>query len=184
MTAKTLLPASLLDLSQTCETPLPFLAALHYRQGELDAYLQTLVQGLNHYLSTSSAALTFFQQNVEQVLVSTPNANWVQMPALISLTGWIGRTGKTLQSASETLPVEISSQMAPGLAYLGIPMKAASGRILGALCAWGDRPQQFSLEEENWAVLFADRAAMAIEHYLLQQEQTRLKAWFGLHKRR
>jgi signal transduction histidine kinase len=55
--------------------------------------------------------------------------------------------------------------------YLGVPLCNIQGEVLGTICSFNMKPRPFGLVEVETVKLFAERAATAIDNYLLYQAQ-------------
>jgi signal transduction histidine kinase len=152
---------------------LEVLSALSYRAGELDAYLSDIACGVSQLLNVEWAVVTLYQDGVEQVMASNRDlCTCSQLCALYgSLTRMVVQTGRSLTLEDAKTQLALSLDGAEYIAYLGVPLKTAHANRLGTICCFSDYPRQFTLEEIQTAELFAERAATAIDNYLLYQQQ-------------
>jgi signal transduction histidine kinase len=149
------------------------LGRLSYLTGDLERYLNELAAAVAALLRADWVAITLhLDQRRCRVLASTLALSPEQ------------RTGSIHGAAAETViltgrvvvvdDVERDTsygRLPPSYrAYLGVPLRASRGHILGTLCAFAHEPRSFGREDRRTAVVFSERAATSIDNFQLYQE--------------
>ncbi|HEY9643550.1 MAG TPA: GAF domain-containing protein, partial [Coleofasciculaceae cyanobacterium] len=152
---------------------LEVLSSLSYRVGELDSYLGKIACGVSQLLGVDWAVVTLCQAGVEQVMASNRDlCTCSQLWALYgSLTRTVVQTGRSLTIENAQMHPEYEIPPAEYLSYLGVPLRTAHSEVIGTVCCFCKSPRQFTAEAVRIAELFAERAATAIDNYLLYQQQ-------------
>ncbi|RCJ18173.1 ATPase [Nostoc minutum NIES-26] len=150
------------------------LSSLNYRTGELGSYLHNIACGVSELIGVDWTVVTFCQEGFETVLASSLEMA-EDAPRVYALHG---RLIATVIQIGRTLAVEDAvanpeyGKPAPGYrAYLGIPLQTSEGQVFGTVCSFHRQAREFTKEEIQIVELFAERAATAIDHYHLYQQQ-------------
>ncbi|MEM8809388.1 MAG: PAS domain S-box protein [Cyanobacteria bacterium P01_G01_bin.38] len=156
---------------------LEILSSLSYRTGELPDYLGTVVQGVSGLLSIDWSVVTLCEADSEKILASNVDIGDAMdkvYPLHGTLTGTVVTQGCPL-SVPDTKLDQSQGQGVEGYrAYLGVPLKLPTGKIIGTICSFHQTPRTFSPDDVRLAELFAERAAIAIDNYQLFQQQQQL----------
>ncbi|XGV99321.1 MAG: ATP-binding protein [Leptolyngbya sp. BL-A-14] len=149
------------------------LSSLNYRTGELSGYLQNIACAVSQLVDVDWTVVTICQEGFENVLASSLDMG--DAPRTYALHG---RLINTVMQNRATLAVKDAiaqpeyGKPAPGYrAYLGIPLRTAESEIIGTVCSFHREPREFTPDEIQIVELFAERAATAIDHYHLYQQQ-------------
>ncbi|MHC5935948.1 ATP-binding protein [Nostoc sp.] len=150
------------------------LSSLNYRTGSLGSYLYNIACGVSELIGVDWTVVTFCQEGFETVLASSLEMA-EDAPRVYALHG---RLIATVMQIGRTLAVEDAvanpeyGKPAPGYrAYLGIPLQTTEGQVFGTVCSFHRQAREFTKEEIQIVELFAERAATAIDHYQLYQQQ-------------
>lgn len=150
------------------------LSSLNYRTGELNSYLHNIACGVSELIEVDWTVVTYCQEGFETILASS-----IEMaedaPRVYALHG---RLIGTVMEIKRTLAVDDAishpeyGRPAPGYrAYLGIPLQTSEGQVFGTICSFHRQKREFTQDEIQIVELFAERAATAIDHYHLYQQQ-------------
>ena len=160
---------------QQKQQALAMLSSLSYRDGELSEYLKEIACGVSQLMAIDWSIVTLCQQGFAQILASS-----IDLGNDCSSNSLHGQLAETVVEKGENLIVEDAKNItkygkAPEgyRAYLGIPLKTSTGKVIGTVCSFHKRPRSFSEQELEIALLFAERAATAIDNYQLYQQQRR-----------
>ncbi|MEH2407617.1 ATP-binding protein [Nostoc sp.] len=150
------------------------LSSLNYRTGSLDSYLYNIACGVSELIGVDWTVVTFCQEGFETVLASSLEMA-EDAPRVYALHGQLIATvmqiGRTLAVEDAVANPEYGKP-APGYrAYLGIPLQTTEGQVFGTVCSFHRQAREFTKEEIQIVELFAERAATAIDHYHLYQQQ-------------
>jgi signal transduction histidine kinase len=150
------------------------LSSLNYRTGELGSYLHNIACGVSELIRVDWTVVTFCQEGFETILASSLEMA-EDAPRVYALHGRLIATvlqiGRTLAVKDAVTSPEYGKP-APGYrAYLGIPLQTSEGQVFGTICSFHRQPREFSGDEIQLVELFAERAASAIDHYHLYQQQ-------------
>ncbi|MBW4614446.1 MAG: GAF domain-containing protein [Desmonostoc vinosum HA7617-LM4] len=150
------------------------LSSLNYRTGELGSYLHNIACGVSELIKVDWTVVTFCQDGFETILASSLELS-EDTPRVYALHG---RLIATVIQIGRALAVEDAlvnpqyGKPAPGYrAYLGIPLQTSEGQVFGTVCSFHRQVREFTTEEIQIVELFAERAATAIDHYHLYQQQ-------------
>ncbi|BAZ66194.1 GAF sensor signal transduction histidine kinase [Fischerella sp. NIES-4106] len=150
------------------------LSSLNYRTGELGSYLHNIACGVSELIGVDWTVITFCQEGFETILASSLEMA-EDAPRVYALHG---RLIATVIQIGSTLAVEDAvanpeyGKPAPGYrAYLGIPLQTSEGQVFGTVCSFHRQSRKFTPQEVQIVELFAERAATAIDHYHLYQQQ-------------
>jgi len=150
------------------------LSSLNYRTGKLGSYLHNIACGVSELIAVDWTVVTFCQERFETILASS-----LEMPEdAPSVYALHGRLIATVIQTGRTLAVEDAvanpeyGRPAPGYrAYLGIPLQTTEGQVFGTICSFHRQARKFCADEIQIVELFAERAATAIDHFHLYQQQ-------------
>jgi signal transduction histidine kinase len=152
---------------------LEILSSLSYRAGELSNYLQAIALGVSRLLELDWSVVTFCRDGKERVMASSLDLG--EGEHVYSLHGLLTNTviqiGQTLTVEDATVHPEYGEPPEGYCAYLGVPLRTSEGEVIGTICSFCRQPRQFTLEEVHTVELFAERAATALDNYLLYQQQ-------------
>ena len=149
------------------------LASLSYREQSLESYLHEITRAVSRLLSIDWSVVTCRDRHKYQVIASSIEMQSLQNSFNLhgSLTGTVVETGKSL-CVKDTEKDSQYGVAPPGYrSYLGVPLKVPTGKVIGTVCCFDARPQNFDPEALRIAELFAERAAIAIDNYNLYQKQ-------------
>lgn len=150
------------------------LSSLNYRTGELSNYLHNIAFGVSELVEVDWSVVTLCQEGFEMVLASSIDISG-DGEEVYSLHGSL--TGTVIQLGCSLAVEDIEENSEYGEApegyrsYLGIPLRTAGGEVIGTICSFHKLPRKFTKEEMQIVELFAERAATAIDHYHLYQQQ-------------
>ncbi|WP_315789627.1 ATP-binding protein [Fischerella sp. JS2] len=149
------------------------LSSLNYRTGELTSYLHDIACGVSELLEVDWSVVTLCQQGFERVLASSIDMGEGEHIYSLhgSLTGTVIESGHSLVVEDANQHPEYGQAPEGYCAYLGIPLRIATGEVIGTICSFHHQPREFSQEEIQLGELFAERAATAIYNYHLYQQQ-------------
>ncbi|MEM9903815.1 MAG: ATP-binding protein [Cyanobacteria bacterium P01_D01_bin.44] len=156
---------------------LEIFSSLSYRTGELSDYLGSVVQGVSGLLCIDWSVVTLCEANSEKILASNVDIGDAMdkvYPLHGTLTGTVVTQGCPLSVPDTTLDQSQGEGVEGYSAYLGVPLKLPTGKIIGTICSFNETPRVFSPDDVKLAELFAERAAIAIDNYQLFQQQQRL----------
>lgn len=149
------------------------LSSLNYRTGELNCYLHDIACAVSQLVEVDWTVVTICQEGFESVLASSVDMG--NSPRVYALHGRLINTvmqnGCTLAVKDAVTQPEYGKP-APGYrAYLGVPLRTAESEMIGTVCSFHRQPREFTPDEIQIVELFAERAATAIDHYHLYQQQ-------------
>ncbi|AFY47818.1 signal transduction histidine kinase [Nostoc sp. PCC 7524] len=149
------------------------LSSLNYRTGKLSSYLHDIACGVSELLEVDWSVVTLCQQGFERVLASSIDMGEGEHVYSLhgSLTGTVMETGNSLAVEDANQHPEYGEVPEGYCAYLGLPLRIATGEVIGTICSFHQQPREFSQEEIQLGELFAERAATAIDNYHLYQQQ-------------
>ncbi|MFH7026772.1 MAG: ATP-binding protein [Heteroscytonema crispum UTEX LB 1556] len=149
------------------------LSTLNYRTGELSSYLHNIACGVSELVGVDWSVVTLCQEGFEKVLASSiymgEGEHIYSLHGL--LTGTVIQIGCSLAVEDATENPEYGEPPQGYRSYLGIPLRTAQGEVIGTICSFHQQPRKFTKEEIQIVELFAERAATAIDHYHLYQQQ-------------
>ncbi|BAY48494.1 GAF sensor signal transduction histidine kinase [Scytonema sp. HK-05] len=158
---------------RTAEGILETLSFLSYRSGEIKSYLHEITCGVSRLLRLDWSTVTLCQDGFERVMASS--LEFEGMDQLYSLhgtlTNTVVQTGRTLAVADASIATEYGEPPDGYLSYLGVPLRTFQGQVIGTICSFNVQPCQFTTDEIRIAEIFAERAATALFHYQLYQQQ-------------
>ena len=155
------------------------LAALEYREGKLDAYLNGVATAFSRLLGIDWAVVTL-SLDADSYAVIGNSDSLMDMSAddVFSLHGTVANK---VMTSGEPLCVEDwqtcigCGDLPPGyVAYLGMPLKTPSGNTIGTLCSFHKSARSFGSQDVDVARVFAERAAAVIDNYRAYQELAKL----------
>ncbi|WP_242046074.1 GAF domain-containing sensor histidine kinase [Calothrix anomala] len=150
------------------------LSSLNYRTGELNSYLHNIACGVSELIGIDWTVVTYCQEGLETILASSIEIP-EDAPRVYALHGQLTNT---VIEMKRTLAVEDAianpkyGKPASGYrAYLGVPLQTCEGQVFGTICSFHRQKRKFTEDEIQIVELFAERAATAIDHYHLYQQQ-------------
>ena len=150
------------------------LAYLSYRTGELQPYLKQVAASVSHLLQIDWSVVTYCQDDTEKLLASSIDLG-EDANKMYSLHGVVTATvfnnGQSLVVEDTAKSPECGALPEGYQAYLGVPLRLPSGKVIGTICSFHRLPKLFQAKDIQVAELFAERAAIAIDNYLLYQRQ-------------
>ena len=153
------------------------LSSLNYRTGELSCYLHDIACAVSQLVEVDWTVVTICQEGFETVLASSLDMG--DAPRVYTLHGQLTNTVMQKQctlAVKDAIAQPEYGKPAPGYrAYLGVPLRTAESEMIGTVCSFHQQPREFTSEEIQIVELFAERAATAIDHYHLYQQQRQFK---------
>lgn len=158
---------------RTAERILETLSFLSYRFGEIKSYLHEITCGLSRLLRLDWSTVTLCQDGFERVMASSLEFDGMNQVYSLhgTLTNTVVQTGRTLAVADASITTQYGEPPDGYLSYLGVPLRTFQGQVIGTICSFNVQPCQFSTDEIRIAEIFAERAATALFHYQLYQQQ-------------
>lgn len=150
------------------------LSSLSYRHGELDTYLQALVNGLCSCIQADWVVITFNQLGSDSILASCPDTPSPQPSP--GLDQFLERSRNRRGNGVCLIDTSHADGSALPEGYgtgVGIRMHAAQGNIIGTLAVFNRHYCHFGEDLLYIVQAFADRAATAVDNYLICQRQQR-----------
>ena len=149
------------------------LSTLNYRTGELSSYLHNIASGVSELLGVHWSVVTLCQEGFETVLASSIDMGEGEHIYSLhgSLTSTVIQIGCSLTVEDAKENPEYGKPPEGYHSYLGIPLRTAQGEVIGTICSFHQQPRKFNKDEMQIVELFAERAATAIDHYHLYQQQ-------------
>jgi signal transduction histidine kinase len=149
------------------------LSSLNYRTGELSSYLHNIAFGVSELIGLDWSVVTLCQQGFETVLASSIDMGEGEHIYSLhgSLTSTVIESGCLLAVEDARKHPEYGEAPEGYCSYLGIPLRTAEGEVIGTICSFHGEPRKFTPQEIQIVELFAERAATAIDHYHLYQQQ-------------
>ncbi|MDY6937316.1 MAG: ATP-binding protein [Cyanobacteriota bacterium] len=171
--------------SPSSRRTLEWLSSLSYRTGELDRYLHDIAVGVSEIVGVDWSVVTLLLEEDgddrdgdspvmrDRLLASNIDLGEGERVYSIhgTLTATVIRRGCSLAVENVLTRTEYGQAPEGYCAYLGVPLRTASGKTIGTICSFGRQPRSFSPEDVEVAELFAERAATAIDNYQLYQQQ-------------
>jgi signal transduction histidine kinase len=152
---------------------LDLLLSLSYRVGEPIDYLQAIAQGVSELVSLDWSVVTLCQNGIERVMASSidmgEGEHIYDLHGLVTST--VINTGQSLAVHDVRLRPECGQVPEGYLSYLGVPLRTSQKEVIGTICSFCHQPRIFTPEEVATLELFAERAAAALDNYLLYQKQ-------------
>jgi signal transduction histidine kinase len=149
------------------------LSTLNYRTGELSSYLHNIASGVSELLGVDWSVVTLCQEGFDTVLASSVDMGEGEHIYSLhgTLTGTVIEFGCSLAVEDAKENSEYGQPPEGYRSYLGIPLRTAQGEVIGTICSFHQQPRKFSKDEMQIVEMFAERAATAIDHYHLYQQQ-------------
>ncbi|PSB32443.1 GAF domain-containing sensor histidine kinase [Stenomitos frigidus] len=149
------------------------LSSLNYRTGELSCYLHDIACAVSQLVNVDWTVVTLCQEGFETVLASSLDMG--DAPRVYSLHGQLTSTviqKRCTLAVKDAIAQPEYGEPAEGYrAYLGVPLRTAESEMIGTVCSFHQQPREFTPAEIQIVELFAERAATAIDHYHLYQQQ-------------
>lgn len=152
---------------------LSVLASLSYRTKDLQNYLEAVANGVSELLMMDWTVVTLCKENEEQMIASNlpidPDERVCDLYGTVTHT--VVLTRQPLCVADARAQPELGELPEGYLSYLGVPLCTLQGEVIGTICSFNMQPRLFNPTEVETVKLFAERAATAIDNYLLYQAQ-------------
>lgn len=161
------------SLGNQAQILLETLTSLSYREQGLEGYLHEITLAVSHLLGVDWSVVTCCDRKQFQVVASNIEIELKQNSFNLhgSLTGTVVKTGTSLCVNDTDLDIQYGIAPPGYRSYVGVPLKVPTGEVIGTLCCFNARPQNFSAEALRITELFAEQAAIAIDNYNLYQKQ-------------
>lgn len=162
-----------LPQAQRC---LAALAGLSYRGRTLADYLSSLCVQLTDLFGGGLAAVTLYRDGGKHVLAVAPGEDdlcTVYNPEG-EVSTYVVQTGAPLRLVDGREDSRFGHVPDGYASYMGVPLIPPDGQTIGTVCYFGEAPRRFSDAELDVALLFAERAATAIDNFNLYQRLARL----------
>ena len=149
------------------------IAALSYRSHDLSGYLHEVACGVSRLLKSDWSIVTLHEASQGQVVASSLDLNGSDTGFLVheSLSQIVVQSGQTFVIEDIKQYPEEAKRIEGYACYLGVPLRASQGEVIGTICSFSALPQRYSAEVISLVELCADRAAIAIDNYRLYQQQ-------------
>lgn len=154
-----------LDLAETIEV----LACLDYREGELQEFLDRVARGFNRVLGVDWTVVTLMEDIRTYRIAGNSSSARDTGDTALALHGSV--TARVIDGGAPYWVADARQEAQDGampegfVAYLGVPLKTASGSIIGTVCSFNRTACDFDNEDVAVARVFAARAAAAVEQY-------------------
>lgn len=150
------------------------LTSLSFRQGNLQAYLDEIAQGVSRLISIDWSVVTLNLGDLNKILASSRDLGPTGSEPY-SRHGSVAQTVISTGCALAVTDTDVETQHGANpdgyRAYLGIPLQSSTGKLLGTICSFHAQPRQFDPDEIKCVELFAERATTAIDNFQLYQKQ-------------
>ena len=157
------------------KTTLERLSSLSFRQENLESYLNDIAQGVSELISIDWSVVTLsLGGDRSQVIASSLELD-DNDKAPYSIHGFVVQT--VVKTGCALAVPNTDTETAHGenpegyRAYLGVPLRSPTGKLLGTICSFHEQPRQFDPEEIKCVELFAERATTAIDNFQMYQKQ-------------
>jgi signal transduction histidine kinase len=156
-------------LNKMQEKAIASLAALSYRTGELQDYLNQICKAVLDVLGDGAAAVTLYRNGKKNVIAREPHSPKVGVPLDIHghLSTFVVDSGEILRVEDALENPQYGNPPAGYCSYLGIPLKLPNGEVVGTLCYFDENTRDYSDHDAQVASLFAERIAIALDNYEL-----------------
>ncbi|MDS3860751.1 ATP-binding protein [Thermosynechococcaceae cyanobacterium BACA0444] len=152
---------------------LSILASLSCRTKDLRNYLEAVAYGVSELLMMDWTVVTLCKENEEQLIASNlpldPEDRVCDLHGTVTHTVVLTRQPLCVNDVREQ--PEFGELPEGYLSYLGVPLCTLEGEVMGTICSFNMQPRPFHPTEVETVKLFAERAATAIDNYLLYQAQ-------------
>lgn len=154
------------------ERTLDSLAALSYRSGELQSFLDHACDAVLDLLGDGIAAITLYRDDRKHVLASKPDRerSQTQYATHGHLSTYVVDSGATLTVEDAHANTLYGDPPEGYCAYMGIPLRMPDGQIAGTLCYFDRDKRRFDDTEQRTAELFAERIAITLDNYQLYEK--------------
>ncbi|MGD1898624.1 MAG: ATP-binding protein [Phormidesmis sp.] len=156
------------------QTTLEHLSSLSFRQGNLQAYLDDIATGVSKLISIDWSVVTLNLGTLSKVLASSHDlgpGGGEPYSLHGSVAQTVVETGCPLAVPDTQSETQYGANPDGYRAYLGVPLRSSTGKLLGTICSFHEQPRQFDPEEIKCVELFAERAMTAIDNFQLYQKQ-------------
>ena len=155
------------------QTTVESIASLSYRSHDLSDYLHEVACGVSQLLKSDWSIVTLHEASQGQVVASSLDLDGAETGFSVheSLSQVVVQSGQTLMIEDIKQRPEEAERIAGYACYLGVPLRASQGEVIGTICSFSSQPKRYSAEIISIVELCADRAATAIDNYRLYQQQ-------------
>ena len=156
------------------QTTLDYLMSLSFRQGDLQKYLNDIAYGVAELTAMDWSVVTLSLGDFSKVLASNIDlgkGSDEPYPIHGSVVKTVIQTQRLLTVPDAQNDPQYGETPEGYRAYLGVPLKSPTGKLLGTICSFHKQPRTFSPEEIRCVELFAERATTAIDNFQLYQQQ-------------
>jgi signal transduction histidine kinase len=152
---------------------LQHLMAIGYHSGDLGTYLMEIVQGVRRIVRSDWTIVTMCNGATGKIMASSLDLekNNTGFSLHGTLAAEVIKSGRSLVIADCRQDLCCYKFSNSYLSYLGVPLSTTNGAVIGTICSFFQVPRLFTDSEVKVVELFAERAATAIENYLLYQQQ-------------
>ncbi len=149
------------------------LAALSYRTGDLESYLNEIASGVSRLIQSDWSIVTICEGEMGRVLANSLGRGLsdCEFSTHGTLLAEVVQTGRSRIIADIRSAAHSTAPPDGYLCYLGVPLKTPTGDVIGTICSFLRQPRQFSEAEVRMVEIFAERAATAIDNYRLYHQQ-------------
>lgn len=156
---------------------LAVLAGLSYRGRTLAEYLRVLCEQMTELFGGGLAAVTLYRDGTKQVLAVSPGE--ADLCTAYSpegaLSSYVVESGQPLRLFDGRNDDRFGVMDEGYAAYMGVPLRLPHGGTLGTVCYFDALPRNFTDADLQVALMFAERAATAIDNFALFQQVTDFK---------
>lgn len=155
------------------QVALESLTTLSYRSHDLDSYLHEITCAVSRLVKSDWSIVTLHEQSNGQIVASNLEMGHAELGFSVheSVSEIVVQSGQPFVIEDVKQRPEEAERMAGYVCYLGVPLRAAQGQVIGTVCSFSAQPQHYDAELIATVELFAERAATAIDNYRLYQQQ-------------
>lgn len=163
-----------LHSNRLTQATLDYLMSLSFRQGDLQKYLNDIAHGVAELTAMDWSVVTLSLGDFSKVLASNIDlgeGSDEPYPIHGSVVKTVIQTQRLLTVPDAQRDPKYGETPEGYRAYLGVPLKSPTGKLLGTICSFHKQPRTFAPEEIKCVELFAERATTAIDNFQLYQQQ-------------
>jgi signal transduction histidine kinase len=155
------------------QVALESLTTLSYQSHDLNSYLHEVTCGVSRLLKSDWSIVTLHEESKGQIVASNLDMGSEKRGFLAheSVSEVVVQSGRPYLIEDVEKHPEEAARMAGYTCYLGVPLRAAEGEVIGTICSFSAHSQQYDAALIATVELFAERAATAIDNYQLYQQQ-------------
>lgn len=154
------------------QAALEVLTTLSYRSHNLSSYLHEITCGVSRLLQSDCSVVTLHQESKGKVVASNLDMGNAETEFAVheSLSEVVVQSGQPFFIEDiKQRPAE-AKRMPGYVCYLGVPLRSQE-EVIGTICSFSIEPRHYDATTIAVVELFAERAATAIDNYLLYQKQ-------------